>query len=72
MSYLTSANDSNERDAQVERAMVVAAGAVAGFVCGRTVGVAFSGSAISGGIPLAILGAAVGHEVWRRRQQLES
>ena len=72
MTYIKCVNDPNRREAQLERAVTVAACAVAGFACGRAVGVAFSGSAISGTIPLAILGVALGHEVWRRRQQLES
>lgn len=54
--------------ANVEQVTLVAAGAAIGFTIGRTIGIALGGTAVNGALPLALLGAAIGYEIWRSRQ----
>jgi hypothetical protein len=52
-----------------DRAAFIAAGAFIGFVCGSSVGIAYGGTAVKGGAPLAIAGAAAGETLWRHSRR---
>lgn len=48
-----------------ERAAFILVGACAAGLVGRSMGLAAGGTAISGAIPLAALGAYAGDRIWR-------
>ena len=65
MSYITHSDGDDTPGIELEHAVFMATGAAIGFFCGRVVGVAFSGTAVNGAVPLTVAGAAAGDRLWR-------